>query len=290
MIGRLDQQNIWSWGKRLSDFMGPAGRQGLGIGGVLGAGVGRCDRRSCRWWPQGSSLAVRWALTSWLKPWPTTGAIRLFYGHFAENAKRGLVDSYGLDPAYVDAYRKNKLGKAALLRETQGHPEGAIQCRASAPREAKVLQAVLTGENVTDADDASSCAVPIRKAIDDMGAEAVSLGLISAESFERNRGTYLHRVYAKNEVDQSSLAGWVSAKMTNRRQKIIGDELKGRGIFMDVAPDRLMQDVRSFQSGARGAPVLGEKFQVIDEVSTMANLTPGAAPKEKHHAARLFAS
>ena len=48
-----------------------------------------------------------------------------------------------------------------------------------------------------------------------------------------------------DEVDQSTLAGWVSAKMSNRRKKIIGDELKGRGIFMDVEGDRLMRDTHS---------------------------------------------
>ena len=96
----------------------------------------------------------------------------------------------------------------------------------SARRKPKVLQAILTGKTVNDA-DMNRLAVPIRQAIDDLGAEAVSLGLICAESFERNRGAYLHRVYAKNEVDQKTLAGWVSAKMTSRRKKIIGDQSEG---------------------------------------------------------------
>jgi predicted kinase len=278
MLGGLDNQSRWRPGKRLTDKMGPAGIQGLGIGGVIGAGVG-----SAIGGPVGGAIgfAAGGSVGAYIlgsKPWPTTGAFG-FMGHFAENAKRGLIDGYGLDPEYIDTYRKSDLGKAAILRETQGVLK-VLSNAGVGTAEAKVLQAVLTGENVTDA-DMIKLSVPIRKAIDDMGAEAVSLGLISAESFERNRGAYLHRVYAKNEVDQSTLAGWVSAKMSNRRKKIIGDELKGRGIFMDVEGDRLMQDVESFKSGGRGAPVLGEKFRVIDEVSTMASLTPGAAPVEK---------
>ena len=278
LIGGLDNQGRWHWGKRLSDKMGPAGRQGFGIGGVLGAGIG-----SVIGGPVGGAIgfATGGTVGGYIlgsKAWPTTGAFK-FLGHFAENAKRGLVDGYGLDPAYLDVYRKSELGKAALLRETQGILK-VLSNAGVGTAEAKVLQQVLTGENVTD-QDMIKLSVPIRKAIDDMGAEAVSLGLVSAESFQRNRATYLHRVYAKNEVDQNTLAGWVSAKMTSRRQKIIGDSMKGRGMFMEIEGDRLMQDVASFKAGTRGAPVLGEKFHVIDEVSTVANMQPGGKPTEK---------
>jgi hypothetical protein len=277
LLGGIDDQGRWQIGKRLSDKMKPAGRQGFGIGGVLGAGVGTFVGGPVGGFAgffAGGSVGA-YILGSSPKP---NGKFAWFHG-LAEHAKRGLVDGYGLDPEYIEAYRKSELGKAAIMREAQGVMKVLSNAGVGTP-EAKVLQAVLTGENVTD-QDMIKLAVPIRKAIDDMGAEAVSLGLISAESFDRNRGSYLHRIYTKNEVDQSTLAGWVSAKMANRRKRIIGDQLKGRGMFMDVAGDRLMKDVASFQQGARGAAVLGEKFHVIDEVSTIANLQPGGKPTEK---------
>jgi hypothetical protein len=54
--------------------------------------------------------------------------------------------------------------------------------------------------------------------------------------------------------------------MGRKRKQIIGDELKGRGLFWDVENARLMKDVEAFQAGTRGGPVLGEKFRVVDNV------------------------
>ena len=277
LLGGLDEQNRWRPGKRLSDLMGPAGRQGFGLGSMIGAGVGTVAAG-----PVGSVAGffaggTVGAFILGSSPSPT-GKFAWFHG-IAENAKRGLIDGYGLDPEYLEVYRKSEMGKAAILREAQGVLK-VLSNAGVGTTEAKVLQAVMTGENVTDA-DMIRLSVPIRKAIDDLGAEAVSLGLISAESFQRNRGAYLHRIYAKNEVDQSNLSGWVSARMASRRKRILGDQLKGRGLFMDVEPARLMRDVESFQKGTRGAAVLGEKFHVIDEVSTVASLQPGQPAKEK---------
>src|SRR5690606_16672537 len=131
--------------------------------------------------------------------------------------------------------------------------------------ESRVLQAVLSGEEVADADMAK-LAEPIRNAIDDMGAEAVQLGLISAEAFERNRGSYLHRVYVKHEADQGSLVRWVSRVASGRRRKIIGNQFKGRGMWIEVDTGKLMQRVPGFREGERGAAVEGERFRVMDLV------------------------
>ena len=276
LLGGLDSNAIWNPGKRLTDKMGPQGLQGAGMGAIIGGGLGSFGG------PIGTAVgasvgATAGAYIANVSPSPT-GKFR-WMSSIAENGKRGLIDGYGLDPHYVEAYRRSDQGKAAILREAQGIMK-VLSSAGVGTQEAQVLQQILTGEPINDA-AMTRLAVPIRQAIDDLGAEAVSLGLISAESFQRNRGAYLHRVYAKNEIDQNTLAGWVSARMTNRRKKIIGDQLKGRGMFWDVPMDRLMRDVESFKSGARGAATLGEKFRVIDEVSLTPNLTPGGAPSEK---------
>lgn len=185
-------------------------------------------------------------------------------------ARVGLIDRYGLDPAYVKRERALDLDKRAIAQkgvDFLNHLKGEN----IGPAEAKVLQAVLTGEEVADA-DMSKIAAPIRQAIDELGAEAVSLGLISAESFERNRGSYLHRVYMKNEADQPTLSRWFSNFMAGRRKKIQGDAFKGRGLFMDVTIDRAMRDSADFAEGRRGRPVKGESFIVLDKVPDQAAL------------------
>ena len=278
LLGGLDNQNRWRVSKRLSDkHMGPQQWQAAGIGGLVGGALGGIAAGPVGVIPGfvAGGTVGRYILGS--APAPTNGKFGWLKG-IGENAKRGLIDGYGLDPEYLEAYHQSDLGKTAVLRQAAGIMQ-VLSNAGVGTREAEVLQQILSGKDVND-EAMKRLAQPIRQAIDDLGAEAVSLGLISAESFERNRGAYLHRVYAKNEIDQGTMAGWVSTKMTSRRKRIIGDQLKGRGMFWDVDSTRLMQDVESFKKGQRGAPVKGEKFRVIDEVSATADLT-GGAPTEK---------
>ena len=278
LLGGLDNQNRWRPSKRLSDkHMGPQQWTAAGLGGLVGGTLGGITAGPLGVVPGfvAGGTVGRFILGS--APAPTNGKFGWLKG-IGENAKRGLIDGYGLDPEYLESYHRSDLGKASVLRQAAGIMQ-VLYNAGVGTREAEVLQQILSGENVND-EAMKRLAGPIRKAIDDLGAEAVSLGLISAESFERNRGAYLHRVYAKNEIDQGTMAGWVSTKMTSRRKRIIGDQLKGRGMFWDVDSTRLMQDVESFKKGQRGAPVQGEKFRVIDEVSTTADLT-GGKPTER---------
>lgn len=181
-----------------------------------------------------------------------------------ERARAGLVDRYGLSPAYVERERQRGLEARRIMAEVPDVMR-RIQEAGIGAEESKVLQAVLTGEAVADADMAK-LAEPIRNTIDDMGAEAVQLGLISAEAFERNRGAYLHRVYLKHENDQGGLSRWVSRMAGRQRKKIIGEQFKGRGLWIEVDQGRLMRDVPGFAEARRGAPVKGETFRVLDRI------------------------
>lgn len=155
-------------------------------------------------------------------------------------ARAGLIDRYGLDPAYVERDRQRQLDERRIMAKVPELMKTLVD-QGVQPEEMATLQAVLTGEEVADA-RWEGIAAPIRQAIDQMGAEAVELGLLSPEAFERNRGKYLHRVYAKHEADQGSLTAWVDRKMTGRRQRIIGDQFKGRGMFMEVSHGALMRN------------------------------------------------
>ena len=179
-------------------------------------------------------------------------------------ARSGLIDRYGLDPEFVARERKRALDERAILSQGQEFLE-TITSRISSADEAAVMQAILTGEKVDDA-AMQRLAEPIRNAIDELGQEGVALGLISAESYERNRGSYLHRVYLKNETDQNSLARFAERIFSQHRKRIVGSQLKGRGIFLDVPLGRLMRDNPEFREGRTGRPAIGDKFRVLDDI------------------------
>ncbi|MER8967726.1 D-Ala-D-Ala carboxypeptidase family metallohydrolase [Mesorhizobium sp. M0808] len=192
-------------------------------------------------------------------------------------ARAGLVDRYGLDPAYIDRERKRALDERSIMMDGVEVLKSLNEQNVGI-EESKVLQAILTGEKVNDA-DMTKLAEPIRIAIDELGQEAVSLGLLSLESFERNRGAYLHRVYAKHEMD-GGMIGYVSKLMTSRRQRIVGDQFKGRGIFLDVDAPRLVRDDPAWASAGRGKPVKGEKFRILDMMQQQGDLLePDAKPQ-----------
>lgn len=150
-----------------------------------------------------------------------------------ERARAGLVDRYGLDPEYVERDRQRALDERGIMQQVpeimQSFKDGNVS-----PAEAIVLQKILTGEPVNDA-NLERLAEPIRQAIDQFGQEAVDLGLLSQESYDRNKGAYLHRVYRKHETGQNALTRWVGQMAASRRKKIIGNQFKGRGLWKEVS-------------------------------------------------------
>ncbi len=186
-------------------------------------------------------------------------------------ARAGLIDRYGLDPDYVERDMVRALDERRIQSEI---PElmQTLQSAGIGPGEAKVLQAVMTGEVVPD-EEMAQLSEPIRNAIDHMGQEAVNLGLLSPDAFERNRGKYLHRVYEKHENDQSSLTRWVSRMAQSRRRKIIGNQFKGRGLWIEVPQTKLRDDARPERDTGAGALTLqnatkqGDTIRVLDRVA-----------------------
>lgn len=202
-----------------------------------------------------------------------------FVNPLFETVRSGLIDRYNLRtmPEYVKRERERALDERAITLQG-AEVLKTLKDHATGPAEAKVLQAILTGENVSDA-DMQKLAEPIRAAIDQLGQEAVDLGLLSRESFERNRGTYLHRVYQKYEAEQNGLNRMVNSIMGNRRKRIIGDQFRGRGMFHDVDVQRLMRDVPDWKEGAKGRPHKGEKFLRLDELAEQRDMElDGKAP------------
>lgn len=179
-----------------------------------------------------------------------------------ETLRRGLIDRYGLSEEYLAAERSRGLDARRIMAEGADFLKG-LQSDNISVEEARVLQSILTGEKVDDT-DMQKLAQPIREAIDQLGQEAVSLGLLDAAAYEKNRGTYLHRVYLKHEADKSGLSRFADKVMSGNRKKIIGSQFKGRGIFLDIDAPRLLKNDPRWPRGERGRPEVGEKFRVLD--------------------------
>ena len=156
-----------------------------------------------------------------------------------EKARAGLIDRYGQDPEYVARDRRRQNEETQRARQGLEIVRGLIHDGMDA-NEAAVLQAVLTGEPIPPG-KWEKVAPGIRAAIDEMGAEAMALGLISAESYERNKGAYLNRSYLKHEatVEGGGLGKLAQNMGRSQRVKLIGSELKGRGIFLEIDPEEI---------------------------------------------------
>lgn len=191
-----------------------------------------------------------------------------FMNPVLHKSRAGLVDRYGLDPAYVERERQRGLDERRIMAQI---PElmKTLKDANIGTEEAKALQAILTGEALPDAEWAK-ISEPIRNAIDQLGQDAVELGLLSAESYERNKGSYLHRVYLKHENDQSGLARMANRIMGSRRQKILGEQFKGRGQWVMMPFHNLKRQIKGLTF-----PENGEKFRIVKVTSEPRDGNPG---------------
>jgi inorganic pyrophosphatase-like protein/conjugative element/phage-associated large polyvalent protein len=193
-----------------------------------------------------------------------------FMNPILHKGRAGVIDRYGLDPAYVERERQRGLDERRITAQI---PElmQTLKDANIGPEEAKALQAILTGEALPDAEWAK-ISEPIRNAIDQLGQDAVELGLLSAESYERNQGSYLHRVYLKHENDQSGLARMANRIMGSRRQKILGEQFKGRGQWVMMPFHNLQRQIKGLTF-----PENGEKFRIVKVTSPGRDGEPGTS-------------
>ena len=188
-----------------------------------------------------------------------------------EKARHGLIDRYKLTPEYLQRDQRREADQVEFMEKGVDIINSLTQAGVNA-QEAEVLQAVLTGEQIPDG-MWNDIAVPIRKAIDELGQEAVLLGLLSQETYEKNKGSYLHRVYKKHEADQTSLTGWVSKALSSRRKAVVGNQLKRRGIDMKVDEAKLRAGLTEWfgskQNNKPDSALIGQKFHVFDRVQAV---------------------
>ncbi|MFN4115856.1 MAG: hypothetical protein ACK4F7_05055, partial [Inhella sp.] len=172
-----------------------------------------------------------------------------------EFIKAGLVDSYGLADAVKErraqmGSRANKqlrdMGKLVHALGNLTRDESQVAYRwlngddSSTTAE---MQQKLPAESLRVLDE-------VRDLIDELSQEAVRLGQLSQDAFDRNRYAYLHRSYAKHDLAQSP----DEQKQRSAGVKVIGDQYKGRGIFKDAKADQVLE----------GKPVQGARFRRLE--------------------------
>lgn len=187
-----------------------------------------------------------------------------------ETARAGIIDRYGLSDEYIKRDRQRDTEKRGMQTELKEIVEKMLD-NGMTMKEAEIFTRMLQGENIPD-NKWTQLALPVRKAIDDMGHEMVELGLLDAETYEKNRGSWLHRVYLNHESEKTNVGKWVSKKMSQRRSKMKGDELRMRGMKIDIKMDRLLKIVpaefwgRRKELGRADNSLKGEKFAVFDRL------------------------
>lgn len=186
-----------------------------------------------------------------------------------EKAKAGLVDQYGL-PEDVKDQRSAMQGRMRAGVRSSKH---AIDALANLTRqESRVLYEYVNGDR-SRADllkeGLSEESVKIidlyQQVADEMGREAVRLGQLSADAFERHRWAYVHRSYQKHVLDMPE-----QAKVERSRAlKIRGDQYKGRGMSQPV-PMKALQNIapdwwgRKLKDGKGDTALRGQEFIRFD--------------------------
>jgi hypothetical protein len=151
---------------------------------------------------------------------------------------KALIDQHGLSEEYkrTKAHMSSKI--AVLLDEVRDIIE-VISHTAKTEADFKKIQEILVNEAPRE-EAWDAVTEPIRKRIEELGQEAVNYGLITQESYDRNKGAYLHRVYTKYEQERTSLEKWADG-VAAKRYRIVGEETMERGRSIYPTEEKLLE-------------------------------------------------
>jgi len=166
--------------------------------------------------------------------------------NIAEWFSRGVIDNYGLPQDYLDVKANAKMFKNQM---SEDFLDLVKDVRKLPDNERKVLYYVMQGEEVP-VESLANLSEKARETITRYGQKMVDVGLLSPETFNKNAATYLHREYT-TKLKPPSLIDRATQNL-----RLIGAELKPRGVVIDVAdeelPKFLEQGWESFGEAAKG--------------------------------------
>jgi hypothetical protein len=166
-----------------------------------------------------------------------------------DRVKHGLVSDFGLEGMYLDA----KIDRTAAVNKVLRETKNLLDSLAGLTREqSRVAYLWMAEKPDTELEQQLLAQIPaddratlrnMKSLIDTLGREAVSVGLLTPDSYERNKMAYLHRIY---EAHMKPGAAGAAAK---RAAAIRAENFKGRGIRHDVKADALVQAIDEIKEG-----------------------------------------
>lgn len=185
-----------------------------------------------------------------------------------EQIKAGVVADYGVPEAVIDqrammqGRQRVQLRKAGALIEklstlTRAESRVAYEWMNMDGADPKAYLSMMQGLP----EESVKVLQEVQQMIDKLSREAVALGQLSPEAYERNRMAYLRRSYAKHVLEQDAGEKAKRARVIS----ILGDQYKGRGLteaadmskVKNIAPEWWK---RKLQAGKGDASLKGEKF------------------------------
>jgi len=149
----------------------------------------------------------------------------------AETFSRQFIDNYGLPADYLAVKQNAKMFKNEMSSDFLDLTRDAAKL---SPEDRKVLYYMLQGEALP-VESLAQLSNKSRETITRYGQKMVDVGLLNPETFEKNAATYLRREYADNLKPKSVL------NRVSNQLRIIGSELKPRGVIIDIPPSKLDQ-------------------------------------------------
>lgn len=207
-----------------------------------------------------------------------------------ERIKAGVIADYGIPQDVLDARAMMRGRQRQLLRRTGDLLERLMSLSREEsrvayewmnnadPNAASALERRLPPESIKTLGE-------VKALIDELSREAVRLGQLSPEAYQRNRFAYLRRSYAKY---LSELTKRDAAKRA-RAIAILGEQYRGRGITEAVSMDRLKNVApewwgRKLAKGQADASLKGQTFIRLERRSPVGEGTfalPGTEGKQQ---------
>ncbi|TMU77320.1 nucleotidyltransferase family protein [Hydrogenophaga intermedia] len=193
-----------------------------------------------------------------------------------EQVKAGVVADYGVPQTVIDQrvmlqgrqrVQLRKAGKlvdklATLTREESRVAYEWMNMDGSDPKAYLSKMDGLPEESV-------EVLLEVQKLVDDLSKEAVRLGQLTPEAFERNRFAYLRRSYAKHVVEMTAGEKAKRARVIS----ILGEQYRGRGLTEAADMDKLKAAApewwgRKLKAGKADTALKGEKFIRLERRET----------------------
>jgi len=180
-----------------------------------------------------------------------------------ESIKAGMVSDYG-NPDDAINHRDAMFGHQR--RRLRGVAELMERMAVMSREESRVAYEWLNNRNADELleslpEKSRADMIEIKQQIDDIGKEAVDLGLLSVDAYEAHKGAYVHRSYRKWDIDSTK------GERTSREytKQILGEQFKTRGLT-ELVPMVRVQNTnptfwkRKIKTGTADHGLRGEQF------------------------------